>query len=120
MFKYVCVVFFFFFFFQAEDGIRDVAVTGVQTCALPISLSPTVATILFLLFTVGCIYIFMKSKNEFIRLHILNIFLFIFAFGIINSPRHEHYYGSIYYSLLLVIAFKLFYVQTQKLLRYIV
>src|SRR2546429_2624978 len=31
-----------FFFFQAEDGIRDVAVTGVQTCALPI-LSPPVS-----------------------------------------------------------------------------
>src|SRR2546429_3997485 len=30
-------LFIFFFFFQAEDGIRDVAVTGVQTCALPIS-----------------------------------------------------------------------------------
>src|SRR5688572_31947639 len=29
---------FFFFFFQAEDGIRDLTVTGVQTCALPISL----------------------------------------------------------------------------------
>src|SRR5207253_8049471 len=28
---------FFFFFFQAEDGIRDGHVTGVQTCALPIS-----------------------------------------------------------------------------------
>src|SRR2546429_2932822 len=28
-----------FFFFQAEDGIRDVAVTGVQTCALPIYIS---------------------------------------------------------------------------------
>src|SRR6267154_6505797 len=28
---------FFFFFFQAEDGIRDGRVTGVQTCALPIS-----------------------------------------------------------------------------------
>src|SRR5207245_3982372 len=28
--------FFFFFFFQAEDGIRDATVTGVQTCALPI------------------------------------------------------------------------------------
>src|SRR2546429_638158 len=26
-----------FFFFQAEDGIRDVAVTGVQTCALPLA-----------------------------------------------------------------------------------
>src|SRR2546422_5795439 len=30
------IYFVFFFFFQAEDGIRDVAVTGVQTCALPI------------------------------------------------------------------------------------
>src|SRR2546422_8670560 len=29
-----------FFFFQAEDGIRDVAVTGVQTCALPIYRGP--------------------------------------------------------------------------------
>src|SRR5260370_22252195 len=28
---------YFFFFFQAEDGIRDSSVTGVQTCALPIS-----------------------------------------------------------------------------------
>src|SRR5437867_5828037 len=29
-------IFSFFFFFQAEDGIRDRTVTGVQTCALPI------------------------------------------------------------------------------------
>src|SRR3989442_7695333 len=29
-----------FFFFQAEDGIRDADVTGVQTCALPISVAP--------------------------------------------------------------------------------
>src|SRR2546429_1247898 len=34
----IVLVRFFFFFFQAEDGIRDVAVTGVQTCALPICL----------------------------------------------------------------------------------
>src|SRR5205807_6889153 len=35
----VCMVVYvvFFFFFQAEDGIRDYKVTGVQTCALPIS-----------------------------------------------------------------------------------
>src|SRR5205823_7380575 len=31
----------FFFFFQAEDGIRDKLVTGVQTCALPICPRPT-------------------------------------------------------------------------------
>src|SRR6266853_3775956 len=34
---YVEVAIFMFFFFQAEDGIRDLTVTGVQTCALPIS-----------------------------------------------------------------------------------
>src|SRR5438445_8928161 len=33
----IVLLFFFFFFFQAEDGIRDIGVTGVQTCALPIS-----------------------------------------------------------------------------------
>src|SRR5438034_3233559 len=32
-------VLFVFFFFQAEDGIRDHCVTGVQTCALPISIA---------------------------------------------------------------------------------
>src|SRR5438034_3805621 len=35
-FLFFCFLF-FFFFFQAEDGIRDHCVTGVQTCALPIS-----------------------------------------------------------------------------------
>ena len=41
----VVFVFFFccfcFFFFQAEDGIRDIGVTGVQTCALPILVCST-------------------------------------------------------------------------------
>ena len=36
VFFFVVFFFLFSFFFQAEDGIRDVAVTGVQTCALPI------------------------------------------------------------------------------------
>src|SRR5438046_8023767 len=35
----LCCCIFFYFFFQAEDGIRDWSVTGVQTCALPISVS---------------------------------------------------------------------------------
>src|SRR5204862_2328556 len=39
VFLYFAVFFFFFFFFfQAEDCIRDLYVTGVQTCALPISM----------------------------------------------------------------------------------
>ena len=33
------------FFFQAEDGIRDIGVTGVQTCALPISESLAAAVL---------------------------------------------------------------------------
>ena len=33
----VVVIVYMCFFFQAEDGIRDIGVTGVQTCALPIS-----------------------------------------------------------------------------------
>src|SRR5256885_3544774 len=45
MVKLICVqrapaVLMFFFFFQAEDGIRDYKVTGVQTCALPIYADP--------------------------------------------------------------------------------
>ena len=35
---FVVLLLLFFFFFQAEDGIRDYKVTGVQTCALPILL----------------------------------------------------------------------------------
>src|SRR5229473_3272665 len=42
-----------FFFFQAEDGIRDKLVTGVQTCALPISWRHLIKTRL-LLFSIAC------------------------------------------------------------------
>src|SRR5438874_1188514 len=38
-FFFIGLLLFFFFFFQAEDGIRDLYVTGVQTCALPICLA---------------------------------------------------------------------------------
>src|SRR5205085_8616578 len=41
VFFFIFFVFFFFFFFQAEDGIRDLTVTGVQTCALPICSPPS-------------------------------------------------------------------------------
>src|SRR5256884_2369275 len=41
------------FFFQAEDGIRDVAVTGVQTCALPISLEIVALTLMAVVLPVG-------------------------------------------------------------------
>src|SRR6266446_9889793 len=43
-----------FFFFQAEDGIRDYKVTGVQTCALPISpLGPAYTLLAFVIVITG-------------------------------------------------------------------
>src|SRR2546430_10930087 len=42
-----------FFFFQAEDGIRDLTVTGVQTCALPISLHADLQRIVLLAGLIG-------------------------------------------------------------------
>src|SRR2546430_11995049 len=44
----------FFFFFQAEDGIRDLTVTGVQTCALPICMEmPSEQVITRMLSSIG-------------------------------------------------------------------
>src|SRR2546430_7776954 len=40
---YLWFIFFFFFFLKEEDGIRFLTVTGVQTCALPISRAPPLA-----------------------------------------------------------------------------
>ena len=61
----------FFFFFQAEDGIRDVAVTGVQTCALPI----------YVVDVGGCVYRVWKSPLRFRRLstHLMSKTRFDFA-----------------------------------------
>src|SRR5699024_12013166 len=52
---YLFVVYFCYFFFQAEDGIRDRNVTGVQTCALPIFLAS---------------YMREKSENESLEDHL--------------------------------------------------
>src|SRR2546427_1139321 len=46
MFPMTVLSLFFFFFFQAEDGIRDLTVTGVQTCALPIFIRKSLRMIL--------------------------------------------------------------------------
>src|SRR5437870_5218319 len=48
-------IFFFFFFFQAEDGIRDGHVTGVQTCALPIFSSEPAGAELLSLYGNSCL-----------------------------------------------------------------
>src|SRR5689334_24797276 len=52
----------FFFFFQAEDGIRDGTVTGVQTCALPISADLFNA---FNFTNSGCFDVFDRNNPDF-------------------------------------------------------
>src|SRR5256885_6008168 len=64
------VVIRFFFFFQAEDGIRDYKVTGVQTCALPISFHPVLVPVLLVLSTakfalVVMFYMHLKADSKF-------------------------------------------------------
>src|SRR5690606_40661404 len=57
-----------FFFFQAEDGIRDFHVTGVQTCALPIYQKPLSSHLLIKVFDVSASY-----NLDFFSWHCFNI-----------------------------------------------
>src|SRR2546429_6082695 len=68
----------FFFFFQAEDGIRDVAVTGVQTCALPICWIPTLPTLM-----VPCLCIGDVDRVRRFAMRILGL-------GRVWTPLHPH------------------------------
>src|SRR5688572_31868498 len=71
MVVFIVFSFFFFFFFQAEDGIRDLTVTGVQTCALPIypkkvtrSALQNAASIAGLLLTTECLITELPEKEK--------------------------------------------------------
>src|SRR5690554_7596246 len=71
---------FLIFFFQAEDGIRDADVTGVQTCALPISMQELVKLLPYTIIS--------KEKWDPIRLEAL---LFGCA-GLLNEECTDFYY----------------------------
>src|SRR5207249_9580031 len=58
---------FFFFFFQAEDGIRDRNVTGVQTCALPICVPVTLFSRLSKMLVTKCKVRCLSSLERFER-----------------------------------------------------
>src|SRR5947209_3870846 len=65
-----------FFFFQAEDGIRDIGVTGVQTCALPISAAGA-AFAYYVIFPPAAAYLLGLGKNFRLFLNASDYFDFI-------------------------------------------
>jgi len=60
----LCCLFLVLFFFQAEDGIRDVAVTGVQTCALPISRDGLKTVMSFAIITLPANHLMAEIHND--------------------------------------------------------
>src|SRR5437867_7455490 len=82
-------VFFFFFFFQAEDGIRDRTVTGVQTCALPISCF-SIDTIFFLGGMIGGLIIVPRIKMVSIEKRVtIATIVFAVALAVLSFQRSE-------------------------------
>src|SRR2546421_5084862 len=61
-----CAVSRCFFFFQAEDGIRDLIVTGVQTCALPIFYQFTSKKIFKILAIIFLCYYSFNSQKQYV------------------------------------------------------
>src|SRR5690606_40654885 len=53
------------FFFQAEDGIRDFHVTGVQTCALPISLASFITSLIITFYAIPVVIRVAEIKHLF-------------------------------------------------------
>src|SRR5205807_4061171 len=78
----------FIFFFQAEDGIRDYKVTGVQTCALPISNNNNITFFLFLYAK----YSVISSYNSFISLFLGPLSIYpLLRVHVIPSIIRKHY-----------------------------
>src|SRR5437762_9757488 len=66
----------FFFFFQAEDGIRDTSVTGVQTCALPICIGKAF----------GCFDFYLQNSRKPFRCHRMKVS----GWTIVRARRHAN------------------------------
>src|SRR3712207_8755042 len=75
-----------FFFFQAEDGIRDIDVTGVQTCALPISgWSVLVASILAFAVSIATFAVGVQQENSAVARSLVGLSLLLGIAALITS-----------------------------------
>jgi 4-amino-4-deoxy-L-arabinose transferase-like glycosyltransferase len=77
--------------------------------------------IVIMLVTLAGAYFVLKEKNNlFLKINFLNLVLFLFAFSRLNSFRHPHYYGPVYYSFFFIIAFFLNKLDMKKVFRFFV
>src|SRR2546430_1837261 len=82
----------FFFFFQAEDGIRDLTVTGVQTCALPIR-NPTSALLAASLVALAAAAGWIVWKSELIR-HPLTTGIAVLPFENLSDEKEHAFFAD--------------------------
>src|SRR5260370_5687976 len=89
-----CLLRRFFFFFQAEDGIRDSSVTGVQTCALPISTSGmttnvAIFALLFVVIPLVEIYVAVQVSHVIGALNTIGLLLLVSIVGVWRSEERR-------------------------------
>src|SRR5690348_17893828 len=122
----------FSFFFQAEDGIRDGRVTGVQTCALPIWtewIYFTVVAVIILGYVGWMISVYRTKIKKALKVKEIQLFIFCFVFAFVSllpflplgniAPRYL-YLASFGYTLALVVLFKLLFTKWVKNAKYAV
>lgn len=83
------------------------------------NLNTTFALLILLFFILMSAVLILKNQkiNLLLKLNFINVLVFILAFSMLNSQRHPHYYGPIYYSLFLCIAFLLSFFVKRNLVR---
>jgi hypothetical protein len=79
--------------------------TGLTNYALQIEASHFLSILLLGGILGGGLWYAYRSKSRFAMLHLLSVITYVLGFAFLGNPRHAHYYGQIYMSLLFIISF---------------
>src|SRR3712207_245764 len=88
-----CYFYFLFFFFQAEDGIRDIGVTGVQTCALPISTG-----IIKLVSLLSAMIYYVQDEGAIVAIDELDIHIFEYLLAMLLEKLSQYAKGQLIFT----------------------
>lgn len=102
------------FFTEKKEGVETPqfadAFTGTVDAffnhILPLHIHSRISLLLFFIVLALCIVLYKKiAKNTLISLYILQFFTFLVIFSRVNTERHPHYFGSIFFSFFIIIAY---------------